>query len=202
MKVLHRLAEAAGIVDWVKRDRIRAAVRDDNSASVGGEPDLRRVRGLRKRGARDAHESPVPDAKTSKGRRLGVQDIDQATMLGHTPRRPAAARNGLKQRECVLTGRKNAEVTAPGARHEQVMTIPGEDDGPLRLSVGRSGSRAAGGKCATLDQRSVRIAAKCEHPVALGLVALDVDIVGQSCTPSVRRRVLTLLTLASVELRM
>jgi hypothetical protein len=94
---------------------------------------LRRVRGLRKRGVRDAHETPVRDAKTSKGRRLGVQDRDQATKLRHTPRRPAATRNGLKQRERVLTGRKNAEVTAPGVRHEQVMTIPREDDGPLRL---------------------------------------------------------------------
>src|SRR4029450_12045883 len=41
-RVLSRLAEAAGIVDRVKRDRVRASVRDDNSAAVGDKTHLRR----------------------------------------------------------------------------------------------------------------------------------------------------------------
>jgi hypothetical protein len=118
-------------------------------------------------------------------------------MLGDTPRHPATARNSLNQRERLLTGSKYAEVTAPGVRHEQLTTIAGDDDGRLRWQVWRSGSRAAGGKGAMLDQRPVRLAAKCEYSIALGLVALDVDVVGQGCTPSVRRRVLTQLTVAS-----
>src|SRR4029450_345066 len=51
----------------------------------------------------------------------------------------------------------------------------------------RTGSSAAGGERAALDQRPVRIAAKSEHSVALEFVALDVDVVDKSCTPSVGR---------------
>ena len=81
-------------------------------------------------------------------------------MLGDTPRRPAAARNGLKRRECLLTGLKTLRSPLPGVRHEQVTTIAGEHDGPLRLQVRRPRSRATCGERAPLDQRPVRIAAK------------------------------------------
>jgi hypothetical protein len=60
------------------------------------------------------------------------------------------------------------------------------------MKVWRPASRAAGGKAADLRQHSVPITAKGQHSVAVRLVALDVDVVGQGRSPSVRRRAQTL----------